>query len=306
MPECDTELVNTSAAHKLLIVVAVALPFLGCIAAITLMWFAGWMSWLYLGLFLGGWIITALGITIGFHRLLSHRSFESPSWVRAFWTSLGSIAGQGPPLVWCAMHRKHHERSDQPGDPHSPHQHGEGFWKSIGGFIHSHMGWLFTVGWNTKQTQRYVPDLLKDRVLVGINRYYFFWILLGLVVPAAIGFLIDGGWQGALLGLLWGGLARMFFLHHITWSVNSVCHVFGRRDYESADLSTNNFLIGLLAHGEGWHNNHHAFPTSARHGLKWWQFDLSWLVIRGMQFCGLARKVITPSRTAMAAKRLSD
>ncbi len=304
MSNLETGLVESSRMQKIIMLIAVVFPFLGLVSAIILMWFAGWMSWLYLGLFLGGWLITALGITVGYHRLLTHRSFETSRWLRAGWASVGAMAAQGPPLIWTAIHRKHHERSDKPGDPHTPHQHGTGFWNAVRGFVHSHVGWMFTLGWSAEETKRYVPDLQKDRLLRGISRTYAFWFFLGLTIPTLIGFLVAGGWKGALLGFLWGGMARIFILHHATWSVNSICHMFGRQDYESADHSRNNIACGLLAYGEGWHNNHHAFPTSARHGLKWWQFDLSWLVIRAMKLLGLAWNVRTPSPEAMESKRL--
>ncbi len=291
-------------SQQCVVAAGVVIPFLGCVAAIVLMWWLGWMGWLYLGLFLGGWLITGLGVTVGLHRLLTHRSFETPRWVRAFWSALGATAAEGPPLMWCATHRMHHELSDQDGDPHSPHQHGAGWWSAIRGFVHAHVGWFFTHNANAAMLKRYVPDLLKDRLLVRVSRLYVVWILIGLCLPALIGLLVTGSWTGALLGLLWGGLARIFFVHHVTWSINSICHMFGRRDYASTDHSRNNFLCGVLGHGEGWHNNHHAFPTSARHGLRWWQFDLSWFVIRAMQFFRLARDIRIPSQKALQAKRL--
>ena len=151
---------------------------------------------------------------------------------------------------------------------------------------------------------RYVPDLRRDEVLVGVERFYSLWVFLGLSVPAVIAGVVSQSWQGALMGFLWGGLVRIFVVHHVTWSINSICHTFGGREYESADLSTNNFICGLLGHGEGWHNNHHAFPNSARHGLRWWQIDLSWLVILTMRFLHLAWNIQTPSQRALAAKRL--
>lgn len=286
--------------HKLIMGTAVLLPFLGFVAAVALAWRVGFMGWTYLGMLIGGWLITGLGITIGFHRLLTHRSFETYGWVRMFWMALGALSVEGSPLVWCAVHRRHHELSDQPGDPHSPHLHGSGWFGSLRGLWYAHAGWLFTGYWSSPDLQRYIPDLLAERPLVIVNRLYFLWVAFSLAAPAAIGGLLDGTWQGVGLGLLWGGLVRIFITHHITWSINSICHVFGTRDFEVGDDSRNNWLCGVIGLGEGWHNNHHAFPTSARHGLWWWQLDVSWLIIRAMQLLGLAWNVRLPSRKALA------
>jgi stearoyl-CoA desaturase (delta-9 desaturase) len=291
--------------HKLSMTAAVVFPFLGFVTIVVWSWTVGWMGWLYLAMMIGGWILTGLGITVGFHRLLTHRSFETYRWVRACWMAMGALAVQGSPLVWCAVHRKHHELSDQEGDPHSPHLHGSGLWNRVKGFVHSHLGWLFAPHWLRTDQERYVPDLLKEPTLVSVDRLYYLWVPMSLAIPAVIGGLATLSWQGALLGFLWGGLARIFVVHHITWSINSICHIFGSRDFEAHDESRNNLICGLLGHGEGWHNNHHAFPTSARHGLKWWQFDLSWLVIRAMQIVGLAWDVRLPSRRALADKSLA-
>jgi len=283
---------------------AVVLPFLGCIAAVVLSWRFGFMGWLYLAMLVGGWLLTGTGITIGFHRLLTHRSFDTYRWVRLFWMTLGALSVEGSPLVWCAVHRRHHEMSDQPGDPHSPHLHGPGLWNSLRGLWYGHAGWLFTGYWSSPDLPRYVPDLLADQALVTVDRLYYLWVLVSLTLPAAIGGLATLSWQGAALGLIWGGLVRIFITHHITWSINSICHVFGRQDFATSDHSRNNLLCGLFGLGEGWHNNHHAFPTSARHGLAWWQFDFSWLVIRGMELVGLAWNVRLPSDRAKAEKAL--
>ena len=283
--------------------VAVVLPLLGCLAAIVFCWRFGFMGWTYLALLVGGWLLSGLGITVGFHRLLTHRSFETYGWVRMFWMALGALSVEGSPLVWCAVHRRHHEHSDQPGDPHSPHLHGSGWWNSLCGLWYAHTGWLFTGYWSDPDLPRYVPDLLAEKPLVIVSRLYFLWVVLSLAIPTAVGGLIAGTWQGAALGLLWGGLVRIFITHHITWSINSICHVFGQKDFQVGDDSRNNWLCGLLGLGEGWHNNHHAFPSSARHGLSWWQLDLSWLVIRAMQLAGLAWNVRTPSESLVASKR---
>ncbi|HUE72981.1 MAG TPA: acyl-CoA desaturase [Pirellulaceae bacterium] len=290
--------------HKLVMGTAVVLPFLGCLTAIAISWRYGFMGWPYLALLIGGWLASGLGITVGFHRLLTHRSFETYGWVRMFWMALGALSVEGSPLVWCAVHRRHHEYSDLPGDPHSPHLHGHGWWASLRGLWYAHAGWLFTGYWSSPDMERYIPDLLAERPLLLVNRLYFLWVIVSLAIPTAIGGLIEGSWRGAALGLLWGGLVRIFITHHITWSINSICHVFGRRDFDVGDDSRNNWLCGIFGLGEGWHNNHHAFPTSARHGLLWWQLDASWLVIRAMQALGLAWNVRLPGERAMASRRV--
>jgi stearoyl-CoA desaturase (delta-9 desaturase) len=290
--------------HKLVMSLAVALPFIGCIAAAALMWQWGFMGWLYVGMVVVGWLLTGFGITIGFHRLLTHRSFDTYRWARLTWMALGALSVEGSPLIWCAVHRRHHEHSDQPGDPHSPHLHGNGLWNTLRGLWFAQAGWLFTGYWSSPDLQRYVPDLLADKALVAVDRVYYLWVILSLAIPTIIGGLATWSWEGALLGLLWGGLVRIFITHHITWSINSICHVFGRQDFDAHDDSRNNLLCGVFGLGEGWHNNHHAFPTSARHGLVWWQLDASWLVIRAMQFVGLAWNVRLPGEHAMEGKRL--
>jgi stearoyl-CoA desaturase (delta-9 desaturase) len=289
--------------QRLIIAAAVTLPFAGCVLGIALLWQYGWMGWQYLALLLGGWFLTGLGVTVGFHRLLTHRSFETYRWVRALWMSLGALSVEGSPLSWCAVHRRHHGRSDREGDPHSPHLHAKGFWGSITGFLHSHVGWMFSGWWTRLDLEKYVPDLLKDRVIVALDRCYAAFVAASLLVPFGLGYLVDGTLFGGFLGFLWGGLVRIFITHHVTWSINSVCHVFGRRPFRSGDYSTNNFVCGLLGFGEGWHNNHHAFPTSARHGMTWWQIDISWLVICAMYRLGLAWNIKVPHPRAMEAKR---
>ena len=293
-----------SLGHKLLIGATVFGPVVGLVLAIVLMWQNGFMGWLYLGLMLGGMALTGLGITIGYHRLVSHRAFDTYGWNRAFWMFCGALAVEGSPIAWCAVHRKHHQHSDHDGDPHSPHLH-EGGWKNvIKGFVHSHFGWLFAQAWSDELIGKYAPDMQSQPLSRMMHRYYGWIVLAALFLPGVIAGLVTQTWTGFWLGVLWGGVIRMFVNHHITWSINSICHIFGSRDFKSNDDSRNNLLMGILAYGEGWHNNHHAFPTSARHGLKWWQFDMSWLVIRTMQACGLVWNVRVPSQRALESKRI--
>lgn len=290
--------------QRVMMLVAVCLPIIGLIAGGALSWMYGFMGWTYLIVMLVGWKMTGMGITIGFHRLLTHRSFKSVAAVRFFWVAMGSMAVQGSPLLWCAIHRRHHQCSDNDGDPHSPHLHEGGWWQSLKGFTHAHLGWLFGNYWDPPKYERYVPELLQDKITMFAHRYYFGFVVASFVIPAAICGAIIGTWSAFWLGMLWGGLVRLFITQHVTWSINSVCHVFGKQEFESADLSTNNVVFGILAHGEGWHNNHHAFPSSARHGLLWWQFDLSWCIIRGLEMCRLVWDVKLPTKRAMDRKRL--
>ncbi len=279
---------------KLVTLLVVVLPFLGLLAAVVLLWGRG-IRWTELGLLLGMYAVTALGITVGNHRLFTHRSFEASRAARFVLAALGSMAVQAPLLRWVAVHRLHHQHSDQAGDPHSPHGCGAGVLGLLRGFWHAHLGWIFLP--DPPDLERYVKDLRDDTPVRVAAALFPLWVAVGLLVPTALGWLIEGGWMGAMLGLLWGGLARICLLHHVTWSVNSVCHLWGQQPF-SGDGSRNNVVFGVLAFGEGWHNNHHAFPTSARHGLRWWQLDLSYLVIRTLVLLGLAWNVKLPGGRA--------
>jgi stearoyl-CoA desaturase (Delta-9 desaturase) len=246
--------------------------------------------------------LTGLGITVGFHRLFTHRSFKTGKAVRAILAALGSAAIEGPVISWVADHRKHHTFSDQPGDPHSPHvDHGHGLKGALRGLFHAHVGWLFIHTERGLKT-RYAPDLLKDPVVSFINRTFLLWVLAGLAAPFLLGWLIGGTITHALTGLLWGGAVRMLVLHHATYSINSLCHFFGRRKYDTTDESRNLWWLSFFTFGEAWHNNHHAFPTSARHGLSRWNFDPSAWVIWALEKTGLAWDVVRVSPERQAAK----
>jgi stearoyl-CoA desaturase (delta-9 desaturase) len=283
-------------------------PFIGLLAAIVLLWkhspAAGGIGWPEVFIMLAMYALAGFGVTIGFHRLLTHRSFETPRIVRLLLAILGSSAAQGMAIKWCATHRRHHQKSDRDGDPHSPHLHGEGALDLLRGFWHAHVGWCFDA--DKQNLARSVPDLLNDRALMLIDQLYFLWVALGLFIPAIILGLYAHSWHGFVSGLVWGGLVRVFLMQHVTWSINSVCHVWGTRPFNSADHSANNFPIAIVSLGEGWHNNHHAFPTSARHGLKWWQLDASYVVITAMKWLGLAKNIRTPSSAAMRAKAVQS
>jgi stearoyl-CoA desaturase (Delta-9 desaturase) len=275
--------------------VGVTLPLLGFAAAIALLWrqLVGPHD---LVILFAMYMVSALGTTVGFHRLLTHRSFQTYKAVEYVMAVLGSTSVQGPVVRWVASHRKHHACADREGDPHTPHGFGSGLLASLRGLWHAHVGWLLTRG-HSDDARRYAKDIVEDRGMMAISRAFPLWVAVGLIVPAGLGYLVAGP-KGALTGLLWGGLVRIFLFHHLSFSVNSICHFFGRRRFQTDDHSRNVFWLALPSMGEAWHNNHHAFPRSARHGLRWWELDLSALVIRAMRRLGLAWDVveITPER----------
>jgi stearoyl-CoA desaturase (delta-9 desaturase) len=213
----------------------------------------------------------------------------------------GSMAVEGPVLKWVAVHRLHHQHSDDEDDPHSPHFHGGGVRGMLLGLWHAHVGWMFDD--DHENLERYIPDLRRDRTLCAISRLFPVWVVVGLALPALIGGLATRSWSGAGLGLIWGGLVRVFFVHHVTWSINSVCHIWGSQPFGNRDHSRNNVIFGFLALGEGWHNNHHAFPASARHGLKWWQADMSYVLIRFLALLGLAWRIKLPPKHLVELKQ---
>lgn len=284
---------------------AILVPFASLFAAAALSWGVAF-DWVHLGIMVGMFAVTGLGITVGYHRLFTHRAFKAPAFVRYMLAVAGSMAVQGPVISWCAAHRRHHQHSDTELDPHSPHMGpegswGDGIWATLRGAFHAHLGWLLTG--HISGLARYSADLRRDPVVVAANRQFPLWVLAGLVIPAVLGGLLTLSWMGVLLGFIWGGLVRVFFVHHVTWSVNSVCHLWGSRPFNSHDESRNNAIVGFLALGEGWHNNHHAFPTSAAHGLSWWQIDVSYWFIRALGLVGLASDIRRPDRERIASKR---
>jgi len=288
---------KASLGVRLVTLLAICLPLLGVIAAPFFVW--GWgFGWTDLALLLTMYVLTALGITVGFHRLFVHRSFETYMGVKFILAAFGSMAVQGSLFQWVGMHRKHHQHSDTSEDPHSPHHHAEGVLGPLKGFWHAHIGWFFDA--YPPDLDRYVKDLAASRTLRVANALFPFWVALGLIVPAVLGGVITRSWSGVWTGLVWGGLVRIFLVHHVTWSVNSACHLWGERPYKSLDMSRNNVIFGILAMGEGWHNTHHAFPTSARHGLRWWQIDVSYWVIRTLALLRLAWNLKQPTKEAQA------
>ena len=284
------------AAHRRSALVLAVLGLLGVLAAPFYVARFGF-GWLDAALFLGTyWLTMGFGLSVGFHRHFTHGSFRAPKPVRWVLAVLGSMGAQGPLSYWVAIHRRHHERSDAEGDPHSPNLHGpgpRGLWR---GLWHAHFAWSLDSG--MPSSAHYCPDLVREPYLLAVSRRYRAWVALGLLLPTLVGFLATRTWQGAASGLLWGGLVRLFVSSHSTWALNSICHRFGGRPFAPNDRSANNAWLALPTLGESWHNNHHAFPSSAAHGLRWWQLDLNYLSIRLLQGLGLAHEVKrAPTRT---------
>jgi len=267
---------------KVVTLVAVIVPMAATIFAVVELWerqvFP--VDLALLGIF---YLLTGLGITVGFHRYATHRSFKTNRAVEFVLLALGSMAVEGQVLQWVATHWKHHRLADKPGDPHSP----------LEGLLHAHVGWMFD-GANVGVPEHDAKHLMGDPVARFVSRTWIVWVGVGFAIP----FLVDG-WRG----LLWGGLVRVFLAHHVTWSVNSVCHQFGRRSFETPDQSRNQWVVGVLGLGEGWHNNHHAFPESALHGLRWYEIDVSGYAIRAMARVGLVGEVRRPSAARITRRR---
>ena len=247
------------------------------------------------------YVVTGLGITLGYHRLLAHRAFRTGPVLRALLAIAGAMAVQGPALRWVADHRRHHGFTDHDGDPHSPWTPASTGGRTAGGLWHAHVGWFF----DDEKTvvRRFTPDLIRDPVVARVDRLYPLWMLLTLAVPGAIGLLVDGA-SGAVRGLLWGGLTRVFVVQHVTWSINSIGHAFGTRRFDTPDESRNNRLLAWLALGEGWHNNHHAFPRAAIHGMAPGETDPSGLVLRALEWLGLARELHRPTPEGRARRAI--
>jgi stearoyl-CoA desaturase (Delta-9 desaturase) len=290
--------------HKITNLIGVGLPPAALITAIVLLWHRA-IGPLQLAILAVFYVLTALGITLGYHRLFTHRAFQTSAPVRAILAVLGSMAVEGSVITWVADHRKHHAFTDQEGDPHSPHLSGPGFMGALKGLWHAHVGWLFeTVG--TAERERFAPDLVKDPMIQAIDKLFLLWLALGLAIPFALGWGISGSLSIGVTTLLWAGLVRVLILHHITWSINSVCHFFGRRRFDIEDESRNVFWLAPFSMGEAWHHNHHAFPTSAFHGLKVGErlADPTGLVIALMERLGLVWNVVRVSPEKQKAKLL--
>jgi stearoyl-CoA desaturase (delta-9 desaturase) len=277
-----------SRAERIANLAGVIVPFAGVLLAIVLLW-SSWVDATDLAILAVMYFVTAAGVTIGFHRLLTHRSFRTYPAVERLFAVLGSLSVQGSVLDWVADHRKHHAHTDQEGDPHSPHVgHGSG----LRGLWHAHTGWLLETQ-GQADWKRYAADLYEDPKMRRIGRRFPLLVLASLAIPTLAGLALHG-WtlEGALRGYIWGGLVRVFLVHHVTWSINSVCHFFGSRRFDIEDRSTNVAWLAIPSLGESWHHNHHAFPRSAHHGMRWWEVDPSGMLISGMERLGLAWDVV--------------
>jgi stearoyl-CoA desaturase (delta-9 desaturase) len=291
-----------SRTEKLANLMGVVVPFLGVIVAIVLLW-QRWVDVTDLLIFAVMYLVSAIGITLGFHRLLTHRAFQTYPWVEHTLAVAGSLAVEGSVLDWVADHRKHHAFTDVEGDPHSPHVEHSG---GLSGLWYAHAGWL-TETQGQADWKRYAKDLYDDPTMRRIGRRFPLLVFVSLAVPTIAGFVLHGfTLEGAIRGLIWGGLVRIFLVHHVTWSVNSVCHFFGTRRFDIEDHSTNVALLSILSLGESWHHNHHAFPRSARHGLRWYEIDPTAWMIFGLERVGLAWNVVRITPERQAARRLAS
>src|SRR4051794_416872 len=281
--------------HQGFILVSSIGPLIGFFVAVALLWndAVGPSDLVAFGVM---FVISGLGVSTGYHRLLTHRSFTTYRPIRFAFAAAGAMAGQGPPIIWAAHHRRHHRLADKPGDPHSPYdEHEPGIRGALKGLWHAHLGWLFNPGLSSDPI-RYCPDLARDKDLRFVSRHFLWFVAAGVALPALIGLGLTGTLAGAATGALWGGPVRFFFANHLTYAINSVGHYFGSRRFPTPDESRNVAMLGLLSFGEAWHNNHHAFPRAASHGMRWYEIDLSGLVIRSLERLGLAWNVVRISR----------
>jgi stearoyl-CoA desaturase (Delta-9 desaturase) len=280
----------------------IILPFLFTVLAfVLLIWVP--LTWIDIALFAVFYLATTIGITVGFHRQFAHRSFKATPALRVALGILGSMAAQGNLIYWVATHRRHHQYSEGDGDPHSPYTHGGKLLGRLQGIWHSHLGWMLDS--QMTNTVKFTKDLMRDPAIRRVNDLYFLWVALGLAIPAILGGLLSWSWTGALTGFLWGGAVRMFLAHHAMWTSGSTAHMIGTRPFPTRDMSTNNPLLALPNLGEAWHNNHHAFPSSALFGLAWWQVDIGGLFIRLCEKLGWAWDVRKPSREMIEGRKLA-
>jgi stearoyl-CoA desaturase (delta-9 desaturase) len=273
------------------------IPFLALAAAAVLLW--GWgLSWLDVGLATGFYVVSTLGVTVGYHRYFTHGAFRANRPLRIALAVAGGLAAQGPVIEWVADHRRHHAFSDREGDPHSPWLFGTSPVALARGFWHAHLGWLF--GRDKTNVARFAPDLSADSGIRTVDRLFPVWVACTVLIPTVIGGLVTWSWWGALTAFLWAGLARISLQHHVTWSVNSICHMIGSRPFTNRDKSANFWPLALLSMGESWHNSHHADPTCARHGVLPGQIDVSARVIWIFEKVGWATRVRWPAPLRLA------
>jgi stearoyl-CoA desaturase (delta-9 desaturase) len=280
----------------------VTAPLLAVAAAVPVFW--GWgMSWVDVGLFAAFYLFTGLGVTVGFHRYLTHGSFKAKRWLRIVLTLAGTMSIEGAPIRWVADHRRHHQFAEEENDPHSPWRFGHSTWGLTKGLIWAHVGWLFTR--ENSNSHRFAPDLVADKDVRWFQKNFVLVLLASLMLPTLLGGLLTWSWQGAVTAYFWAGLVRIGLVHHVTWSVNSVCHVFGERPFKTADKASNVWWLAILSFGESWHNLHHADPTSARHGVDKGQIDISARVIWVFEKLGWAWDVRWPKEERLNTKRVN-
>ena len=292
-----------STQERVILGAFIALPFLAILAAIPIAW-GGWLGWRDVAIAVLMYVISGHGITVGFHRLFTHRSFKANRGLKISLAVAGSLAIEGPVIRWVADHRKHHKYSDRDGDPHSPWRYGETVPALVKGMFYAHMGWMFDIE-QTNQRQ-YAPDLIKDPDIRAVSRAFPWLVAVSLLLPAVLGGLLSWSWQGALTGFFWGTLVRVGLLHHVTWSINSICHAVGERPFASRDKSGNVWWLAFLSMGESRHNLHHADPTCARHGVLKGQIDSSARLIWLFEKLGWARDVRWPSAERVQSRRIDD
>ncbi len=290
-------------AEQIALYAVVILPFAALIAAIPLAW-GKWLSWTDVIIALVFYVISGMGITVGYHRHFTHGSFKAKMPLRVFLGIAGSIAVQGPIIQWVADHRRHHAYSDRDGDPHSPWRYGTSVGALTKGLFHAHVGWLFEREQTNKE--RFAPDLIGNKTLKRTSDLFGLWVVISLGLPALIGGLVTWSWAGALSALFWAGFVRIGVLHHVTWSINSICHAVGERPFSSRDMSSNFWPLAILSFGESWHNLHHADPTAARHGVMRGQIDISARTIWIFEKLGWASSVKWPSKERIAAKLVAE
>ncbi len=288
--------------EQIVLYLVVILPFLAFVAAVPVAW--GWgLGWTDVALFLAFYIPSGLGITVGYHRLFTHSSFKANRPLRIALAIAGSLAIEGPVIRWVADHRRHHAFSDKEGDPHSPWRYGETVPALLKGLGFAHIGWMFDVEHTNRE--KFTPDLLRDRDIARVDRLFPLWAAISLLAPAVLGGLITWSWAGAVSAFFWASLVRIFVLHHVTWSINSICHAIGERPFAARDKSANFWPLAILSFGESWHNMHHADPTSARHGVLRGQIDESARVIWLFEKLGWATDVRWPKPERLEKLKVS-
>jgi len=286
--------------YKRLSLVTALIPLLGLVVAIGLLGCLG-IDPVAVGLLVTMYSLTTLGIEVGFHRHFSHQAFQTTTAFRVILAILGSMAAQGGVIYWVAHHRRHHQYSDIPGDPHSPHLYGDGIRGRLHGLWHAHVSW--TLDGEITNSMLFAKDLLRDPIITKVNQLQQVWVILGLAIPAVLGGMLTWTWMGAFQGFIWGGLVRVFLGHQFIASGNSIGHAYGNRPFNTDDRSTNNIWLAIPTWGQSWHNNHHALPNSAIVGLEWWQIDLGAWLIRALEFTSLAWNVKVPTADMIKARK---